>query len=130
MSAAATAGTPPVPVRTTHTIDADAPADTVYGLLAASRNWPAVFEPTVFVDPLDEGVAGDGVTFERFRLWATVNGQVVSWSSRRELDRSTRLITFHQEHSTPPIASMSGSWHVEQNGPAGCAASSSSRLAG
>ncbi|ACU75338.1 actinorhodin polyketide synthase bifunctional cyclase/dehydratase [Catenulispora acidiphila DSM 44928] len=107
---------PGTPVRTTHTIRASAPAQTVYGLLAAAGNWPAVFEPTVFVDPLEHGPVAGGVTFERFRLWATVNGQVVSWSSRRELDPGSRLITFRQEHSTPPIASMSGSWHVEERG--------------
>jgi hypothetical protein len=116
VSAAAAAGTPPVV--TTHGIEADAPADTVYGLLEASVNWPAVFEPTVFVDPLETGGNGDGTAFERFRLWATVNGRVVSWSSRRELDRAARRISFKQEHSTPPIASMQGSWHVEELGAA------------
>lgn len=114
MSAAATAGTPPV--RTVHTIEADAPAATVYGLLVGSRDWPAVFEPTVFVDQLETGDAPDGSSYERFRLWATVNGRVVSWSSRRDLDPARRLITFRQEHSTPPIASMAGSWQVEEAG--------------
>jgi aromatase len=107
-------------VTTTHAIEAEAPATTVYDLLAASGNWPAVFEPTVFVDPLERGEAADGASFERFRLWATVNGRVVSWSSRRELDPARLRITFRQEHSTPPIASMAGSWQVEQTGSGRC----------
>ncbi len=113
-----TAGAAAAPrtVRTTHDVTAEAPADAVYRILATARDWPAVFEPTVFVDVLETGAAAGQASFERFRLWATVNGRVVNWSSRRELDPVARLISFRQEHSTPPIASMAGSWHVEDLG--------------
>ena len=40
-------------IRTVHTATAEAPVETLYGLLAHARLWPAVFQPTVFVELLD-----------------------------------------------------------------------------
>ncbi|MGH8880873.1 MAG: aromatase/cyclase [Stackebrandtia sp.] len=88
-----------------HAITIPAPVDQVYGLLAAAADWPVIFSPTVHVEHLDRG---DGQ--ERFRIWALANGSVTDWTSKRTLDPSAHVITFNQEVSRYPVASMSGAW--------------------
>jgi aromatase len=39
-----------------------------------------------------------------------VNGEVVDWTSRRELDRPGLRIAFAQERSFPPVTAMDGDW--------------------
>ncbi|WP_063008752.1 aromatase/cyclase [Nocardia kruczakiae] len=99
-------------IRTTHTRVVGAPADEVYGLVADVGRWPVIFEPSVLVRHLHRGADE-----ERFRLWATVNGQVTDWTSRRTLDPAGRRITFEQERSRAPIASMGGQWSFDETGP-------------
>ncbi|MBV1855591.1 aromatase/cyclase [Catellatospora tritici] len=94
---------------TVHEITVDAPAKIVYNLLADVTNWPRVFPPTVHIEQVEQ----DGDT-ERIRLWATANGEVKTWTSRRTLDPDELRITFRQEVSQPPVASMGGGWFVEQ----------------
>jgi aromatase len=84
---------------------ADAPAATLYGLVADVSRWPVVFGPSLYVEHLERGERD-----ERFRLWATVAGEVKTWTSRRTLDEEDLRITFRQERSQSPIASMGGSW--------------------
>ena len=91
--------------RAEHTLVTGAPAATLYGLVSDVTLWPAVFAPTVHVRHLDRGPG-----WERFRIWAVVNDQVRSWTSRRELDPDRRTVTFRQEHSEPPITAMGGRW--------------------
>ncbi|MFC4374179.1 aromatase/cyclase [Nocardia halotolerans] len=91
-----------------HEIDIAAPADTVYGLIADVGSWPRIFEPTIHVDILES--FGDE---ERIRIWATANDTAKNWTSRRVFDRAARTITFYQEVSAPPVASMSGIWLIE-----------------
>ncbi|MFE9135519.1 aromatase/cyclase [Streptomyces sp. NPDC007355] len=91
--------------RTEHTRQVSAPPETVYRLLADVTLWPAIFGPSVHVQHLERGERE-----ERFSLWATVNGSVANWTSRRTLDPEGLRITFRQEHSRPPIASMAGEW--------------------
>ncbi len=102
------------PVRVTHTLLTRAPARSVYALVADVTRWPVIFGPTVHVD-----VLARGENDERFRIWALVNERVADWTSRRTFDPELLVITFHQEHSTPPIASMSGRWQFTDLGPAG-----------
>ncbi|MEV0564575.1 aromatase/cyclase [Dactylosporangium sp. NPDC050588] len=92
-----------------HEITVAAPPDRVYALLADAAGWPALFPPTVHAvaTPLSDGE-------ERLQLWATANGAVKSWTSLRTLDPVARRITFRQEVSAPPVASMGGEWHVEE----------------
>lgn len=90
---------------TEHRIEVAAPVDTVYGLIADVTGWPGVFGPTIHAEQLEL----DGST-ERIRLWATANGAVKTWVSRRELDHEARRITFRQEVSQSPVAAMSGEW--------------------
>ncbi|MBD0745904.1 aromatase/cyclase [Streptomyces sp. CBMA152] len=88
-----------------HTITAAAAPETVYELLADAVLWPVNFHPTIHVEKLD----GDSRT-ERIRIWALAGDQTKTWTSRRELDPEALRITFRQEVSQPPVASMSGSW--------------------
>ncbi|MFI7011269.1 aromatase/cyclase [Streptomyces sp. NPDC050145] len=98
--------------RTVHEVEADAPADVVYGIVADTGRWPLFFPPNVHVEQLEF----DGTT-ERLRMWATANGQVKSWASRRVLDPAARRIDFRQEVSAAPVESMGGSWIVTELGP-------------
>lgn len=95
----------PVLHRTQHTLTVAAAADALYSLVADVSRWPAVFEPTVHVRHLEHSTRS-----ERFEIWAEVNGTVAHWTSRRVLDRERRYVSFRQEHSTPPVTSMSGGW--------------------
>ncbi|MFI8942900.1 aromatase/cyclase [Streptomyces syringium] len=91
--------------RTEHTRVVAAPPRVLYGLVADVTVWPALFGPSVHVRHLERSDRA-----ERFELWATVNGEVSSWVSRRTLDPDLLRVTFRQEVSRPPIASMGGEW--------------------
>ena len=95
--------------RTEHSLEVPAPARVLYDLVADVTAWPAVFGPSVHVRHLERGDRS-----ERFEIWATVNGEVSNWTSRRTLDPEGLRITFEQEHSRPPIASMGGEWHFRE----------------
>lgn len=97
--------------RTVHGRRIAAPADVVYDLVADVTRWPVLFGPSLHVDVLERSEH-----HERFQLWALVNGEVKTWTSRRALDAGRRRITFEQERSQPPIASMGGEWRVEPLG--------------
>ncbi|SEF26528.1 aromatase [Amycolatopsis pretoriensis] len=96
---------------TQHEITVAAAAGSVYRLLADVRQWPHVFPPTVHVDRLE----GDERT-ERIRIWATANGVVKNWISRRDLFPEELRIAFRQEVSAAPIASMGGEWIIGTTG--------------
>ncbi len=91
-----------------HQITVKAPARAAYALIADVGNWPRLFPPSVHVEQLD--VTGSE---ERIRIWATANGEVKSWISRRVLDPAEMRIGFRQEVASPPVASMGGTWIVE-----------------
>ncbi|WP_438486760.1 aromatase/cyclase [Streptomyces sp. S186] len=98
--------------QTAHHTDVAAPAGVVYGLLADATRWPQYLAPNVYVERLEHDATG-----ERLRMWATANGQVKSWTSRRLLDIEARKIEFRQERSAAPVASMTGTWIAEPTGP-------------
>ncbi|MBW5483878.1 cyclase [Streptomyces bambusae] len=110
--------------RTSHQVEAEAPADIVYGLLADAERWPLIFPPTVHVHRTDghagPGSSGGGRGTERLAIWATANGTLKHWTSRRTLDPVARRIDFRQEVPAPPLRSMGGSWTVRELGPARC----------
>lgn len=98
----------PGPREVEHEIRISAPPAAVYRLIAEVQNWPQIFPPTVYVDHVEQG---EGT--ERIRIWATANGEPKNWTSRRTLDPENLRITFRQEASAPPIASMGGTWIIE-----------------
>ncbi|MFF3248624.1 aromatase/cyclase [Streptomyces sp. NPDC002870] len=91
-----------------HEITVSAPAGAVYRLIADVENWPRIFPPTIYVDHVELGE-----NEERIRIWATANGEAKNWTSRRVLDPQALRIDFRQEVSTPPVASMGGTWVIE-----------------
>ena len=93
--------------RTSHDIEIAAPADHVYAVVADAGAWPHTFHPTLHV----ERTALDGGA-ERLQIWAEANGEVKSWTSRRDLDPVRRRVVFRQEVSSAPVASMQGEWIV------------------
>ncbi|MEV6583008.1 aromatase/cyclase [Streptomyces sp. NPDC051582] len=97
--------------RTVHETEVGAPAGVVYGLIADPVRWPLYFPPNVYVERLEF----DGVN-ERLRMWATANGRVKSWTSRRVLDAAARRIEFRQEVPAAPLSAMTGTWIVEPLG--------------
>lgn len=97
----------PSPHHMTHEIDVDAPPERVYDLIRAVTTWPQVFPPSVHVEYLEQSG-----TQERIRIWATANGEVKTWTSRRELDRAGLRVRFRQEVSQHPVAAMGGEWIV------------------
>ncbi|MFB8246293.1 aromatase/cyclase [Streptomyces sp. NPDC055952] len=101
--------------RTRHETEIAAPAAIVYGLIADAPRWPLVFPPNVHVERL----ASNGA-HERLRMWATANGTVKSWTSRRRLDPAGRRVDFRQEVSAAPLTGMGGSWIVEERGAHAC----------
>ncbi|MGH3939777.1 MAG: aromatase/cyclase [Pseudonocardiaceae bacterium] len=93
---------------TEHEITVSAPAEAIFGQIVDVGGWPWLFPPTVHVEHLEQGDAE-----ELIRIWATANGQVKCWTSRRFLDRAALRIRFRQEVSQPPIAAMGGEWLIE-----------------
>jgi ribosome-associated toxin RatA of RatAB toxin-antitoxin module len=91
--------------RSRHSITIPAPLPQVYGLVADVTRWPVIFTPTVHVEVLSRAGAE-----ERFRIWALANDTVKTWTSRRHFDPTAATITFRQEQSQPPAASMAGTW--------------------
>ncbi|GAA4006024.1 SRPBCC family protein [Streptomyces marokkonensis] len=91
-----------------HEITIDAPATAIYRMLADVVHWPRIFPPTIYVE---REATGDDQ--ERIRIWATANGTAKTWTSRRTLDPRALRITFRQEVSAPPVATMGGTWIIE-----------------
>ena len=91
--------------QTVHSTSIPAPIELVYDLIADVTQWPVIFTPTVHVEHLERSPSE-----ELFQIWALANGAVKTWTSRRTLDPIGREITFQQQVSQPPVASMGGSW--------------------
>ncbi|MFI6497897.1 aromatase/cyclase [Nonomuraea typhae] len=94
-----------------HVIAIEAEPGEVYRLIADVTGWHLLFEPTIHVEHL-----GRTGREERFRIWATANDGVLSWTSRRELDEEAGRIRFWQEVSQHPVESMWGEWCFEPVG--------------
>ncbi|WP_181383696.1 aromatase/cyclase [Streptomyces sp. NWU339] len=98
--------------RTSHSVEVDAPAGVVYGLISDARQWPLFFPENVHVERLEF----DG-TNERLRMWATADGRVRSWISERAQDPGARCVEFRQTHPQLPVTTMRGLWTVEERAP-------------
>lgn len=88
-----------------------APADRLYALVADVGRWPVLLGPCVGARQIER----DGAD-ERIELWARTNGKVATWTSRRTLDPVALRISFRQDRSTAPVASMSGAWSFHPAG--------------
>lgn len=92
---------------TEHQVEISASAEAVFGLIADISRWPRVFPPSVHLEYVERGERS-----ERIRVWATANGAVKTWVSRRDLDRERLSVRFRQEVSQAPVAGMGGEWLV------------------
>jgi aromatase len=90
---------------TSHRTEIQAPPEAVYRIIADVAAWPLRFAPNVHVEYLERDEH-----HERLQIWATANGEVRTWVSRRELDPDRYRVAFRQEVSSAPVASMSGQW--------------------
>ncbi|AOR32920.1 cyclase [Streptomyces fodineus] len=100
---------------TEHSITVAASPAAVYGLIADVSAWPLVFGPTVHVEVLKEH-GGE----QLLKIWATLEGRVAGWTSRRVLDAEAGTVSFRQVVSAPPIAAMGGEWRVLPGEGGGC----------
>jgi len=91
-----------------HQIKVVAPADDIYRFIADVANWPQIFPPSVHVEYVERAD-----NEERIQIWATANGEVKTWTSRRVLDPNQLRIEFRQEKSQNPVAAMGGAWIIE-----------------
>lgn len=98
------------PYRAEHTTLLDAPAETAYGIVADVTRWPLFFQPCVHARVLEQEPGA-----ERIQLWALTGDTVRSWTSRRTFDETALKVTFRQENSAPPLASMNGDWRFERS---------------
>jgi aromatase len=88
-----------------------APADRLYALVADVSRWPVLLGPCIRARQVE--VSGRD---ERIEITARANGRVASWTSLRTLDPEGLRISFRQERSAAPVASMSGEWSFESLG--------------
>ncbi|MFH8409273.1 aromatase/cyclase [Streptomyces sp. NPDC018019] len=105
----------PTSHRAVHRTEIDAPADRVYALIRDAAEWPRHFTPTVHVERAELGARS-----ERLRIWATANGEVKHWTSRRNLDPDALRVRFRQEVCSAPVAAMSGEWVLQERPGGGC----------
>lgn len=63
-----------------HSVTCNAPAARVYELIRRSRDWPQVLDPCEAVTILEEGE-----NFEHVEITARVNGEEMTWRSRRRI---------------------------------------------
>ncbi|MGW6603266.1 aromatase/cyclase [Streptomyces sp. NPDC055036] len=98
-----------------HGTDIAAPAESVHALIADVGQWPRIFPPTLHAEVVERAPGS-----ERIRIWATANGEVKVWTSRRTLDRERLRIGFRQEISQSPVAAMSGEWLIRPLPDGGC----------
>ncbi len=95
----------------THQVTVKAPAAAVYQVIADVSQWPLCFPPTVRA----ERVGGDDAE-EIIRIWAVANDELRTWESRRWLSASDLRVEFAQTKPGHPVAAMSGTWRIAEDG--------------
>lgn len=94
-----------------HTIRVAAHPRHVYRLIADVSRWPQIFEPTITVEHLGHGAAG-----ERVRLWELIGGEVHNVVTHRVPNPRRLQLRFRHEGTPHPVASMGGLWLVLPKG--------------
>lgn len=90
-----------------HTMTVDAPIDVVWRVLVDVEGYARIFPPTERVTILE---AGDD--FQVVRLVVSVNGELNTWVSRRDIDAELHVISYRQLETAPLVGSMSGQWRA------------------
>jgi aromatase len=95
-----------------HTVTVDAPVDLVWEVLVDVEGYPAIFPPTQGVEIL-QSRPGQQIV----RLDVEVNGEIVSWTSQRDIDAERRVIAYRQLETAPIVQHMAGDWRAFPFGP-------------
>ncbi|GCE49780.1 aromatase [Thermosporothrix hazakensis] len=90
---------------TEHCVTIDAPVEVVYNVLADVEGYAKLFPPTQEVIMLEEGA-----DYQIAKLVVDVSGQIQSWTTRRDLDASNRIIRYQQIQTAPLMEQMGGEW--------------------
>lgn len=99
-----------MPGHTDNTILIEAPLELTWEVTNDLENWPQLFSEYASVEVLKR--EGDKVTF-RLTMHPDENGQVWSWVSERETDRSTHSVRARRVE-TGPFEFMDIAWHYEE----------------
>jgi ribosome-associated toxin RatA of RatAB toxin-antitoxin module len=94
-----------------HSVICNAAAAGVYALIRRSRDWPQVLEPCEAVTVLAEGEG-----FEHVEISARVNGELMTWRSRRRIVPEVLGVEAVIEEPMKLVEAMSTSWRVVELG--------------
>ncbi|HYN72921.1 MAG TPA: aromatase/cyclase [Nakamurella sp.] len=90
-----------------HSVTVNAPIDVVWRVLLDVESYADIFPPTQRVDLLEEGD-----NYQIARLFVLVNGELNSWTSRRDIDADRQVIAYRQLETAPIVGSMGGEWRA------------------
>lgn len=90
-----------------HTVTVAAPLDVVWQILLDVEGYGSIFPPTQHVDLLEFGD-----DYQIARLFVEVNGELNSWTSRRDIDHARHIIAYRQLETAPIVGSMGGEWRA------------------
>ncbi len=90
-----------------HTVTVAAPIEAVWQILLDVEGYADIFPPTQRVE-LEE--VGDG--YQIARLFVEVNGELNSWTSRRDIDAERHVIAYRQLETAPIVGRMGGEWRA------------------
>jgi len=90
---------------TEHCVTIDAPIQLVYDVLADVEGYATLFPYTQAVTLLESSP-----DYQIARFQVDVSGKVQSWTSRRDLDNTHRIIYYKQLQTAPLVESMGGEW--------------------
>jgi aromatase len=99
-----------VPGHTDNTITIAAPLELTWELTNDLERWPQLFSEYASVEVLER--SGDKVTF-RLTMHPDENGQVWSWVSEREMDRSNHTVRARRVE-TGPFEHMDIEWEYRE----------------
>ncbi len=89
-----------------HHIEIDADVEAAYKLCLEVERWPQIFPPCKAARVIEQDERS-----QLIELTALANGQPMTWRSRREIFRDSRVITFRQVKPSPLLSWMEGVWH-------------------
>ncbi|KZN63886.1 aromatase/cyclase [Pseudoalteromonas luteoviolacea] len=100
-------------MKTNHNINVNCEADVAFSFCLNVENWPSVFPPC-----LAANVVSETPTEQVIDITAIANDSILSWTSKREIDRQARTISFKQTKPSPLLKYMQGTWqvNVQENG--------------
>lgn len=90
-----------------HTVTVLAPLKTVWEILLDVVGYARIFPPTQHVEIVEEGEG-----YQIARLTVDVNGELHTWTSRRDIDEPRHVIAYRQLTTAPIVGSMSGEWRA------------------